>query len=291
MAAVPTLLRSSPSVRPAQVNADATVRYLRAGRLARVAGAVIALYGSAAHAGPVLDGIRATGIVKLCLWPGYHGMSFRDPRTGKLNGVDIDLAIELETRLGAKVVYVEAPIDKLVEQLEAHECDLAVPGAGMPAAQPQRVRLSEPYLRSSLYGVTTRTSALVRGWHDIDRPGVQVAVLGGTATASAMASRLRHARLMVVGAARSCEEEIETGRADVMMADGPYARRLLDHAEWARLVPPPQPFFTVAYAYAVRPDDEEWLRWINEFVARIKQDGSLGRAAARARLGDIVARE
>lgn len=270
------------------MNFDATRSCLCAGRAACAA---MVLCSGAAQAGPVLDGIRAAGMVKLCLWPGYRGLSFRDPRTGKLDGIDIDLSAELESRLGVKVVYVESPIDQLVDRLEGRECDLAVPGAGISAEQQQRLRLTQPYLRGSLYGVTTHTSQLVRKWDDIDHPGVQVAVLAGTATASAMASRLKHARLMVVSASRTCEEELEAGRADVMMADDPYTRHLLDHAEWARLIPPPEPFLTVAYAYAVRPGDDEWFRWINDFVARIRQDGSLERAAARARMTDIVARE
>jgi cyclohexadienyl dehydratase len=43
------------------------------------------------------------------------------------------------------------------------------------------------------------------------------------------------------------------------MTDYPYSRRLLDNAEWARLMAPPKPFFVLPYAYASKPGDPQWL--------------------------------
>jgi cyclohexadienyl dehydratase len=84
------------------------------------------------------------------------------------------------------------------------------------------------------------------------------------------------------------EGELEAGRVDVFMTDYPYSRRLLDNADWARLVASPQPFHVTAYGYAVKPGDEEWLRVVDAFVAGIKLDGRLKAAAARNGLAEIV---
>ena len=72
------------------------------------------------------------------------------------------------------------------------------------------------------------------------------------------------------------------------MTDYPYSRRLLDNADWARLIAPPQPFHPVPYAYAVKPGDEAWLRWWTISSPRIKRDGRLEAAASRYGLGEIV---
>jgi ABC-type amino acid transport substrate-binding protein len=87
------------------------------------------------------------------------------------------------------------------------------------------------------------------------------------------------------------EQELEAGRVDVFMTDYPYSRRLLDNADWARLVSPPGPFHPIPYAYAVKPGDDEWLRQVDEFVAQIKRDGRLEAAARRAGLSEIVVRQ
>ena len=86
------------------------------------------------------------------------------------------------------------------------------------------------------------------------------------------------------------EAELEAGRIDVFMTDYPYSRRLLDNADWARLVTPTRTFHVLPYAYAVKPGDDEWLAQVNDFVARIKRDGRLARAAQRFGLSEIVVR-
>ncbi len=36
--------------------------------------------------------IIAAGEVKVCIWPGYFAISYRNPRTQQLEGIDIDMA-------------------------------------------------------------------------------------------------------------------------------------------------------------------------------------------------------
>lgn len=84
------------------------------------------------------------------------------------------------------------------------------------------------------------------------------------------------------------ERELEAGRVDVFMTDYPYSRRLLDNADWARLVAPPKPFHVLPYAHAMKPGDEEWRATVDAFVARIQVDGRLQAAAQRHGLLPIV---
>ena len=152
-------------------------------------------------------------------------------------------------------------------------------------------RFSQPYLRSGIYGVTTRSSRVVRGWDDIDQPGVKVAVQAGTFMEPVMAAALKNAQMVVIRPPLTREQELESGRVDVFMTDYPYSRRLLDNADWARLVSPPEPFNPIPYAYAVKPGDDEWMAQVEDFVARIKRDGRLDAAAGRAGLREIVVRQ
>jgi ABC-type amino acid transport substrate-binding protein len=94
--------------------------------------------------------------------------------------------------------------------------------------------------------------------------------------------------MVVIRPPQTREQELEAGRVDVFMTDYPYSRRLLDNADWARLIAPPQPFNPVPYAYAVKPGDDDWLRVVDDFVSEIKRDGRLERAAKKYGLGEIV---
>jgi ABC-type amino acid transport substrate-binding protein len=239
-------------------------------------------------AGPVLDRVTAATSVRVCIWPDYYGVTFRSPRTQQLVGIDIDLSAEFARKLGVKLEYVESSFAKLVDDVTSDRCDIAMHAVGITPQRQQLLRFSQPYLRSDVYGVTTRAHRAVKTWADIDKPGVNVAVQAGTFMEPVMAAALKQATMVVIRPPQTREQELEAGRVDVFMTDYPYSRRLLDNADWARLIAPPQPFNPVPYAYAVKPGDDDWLRVVDEFVTEIKRDGRLERAAKKYGLGEIV---
>jgi ABC-type amino acid transport substrate-binding protein len=271
---------------------NAFARCLR--HLGRTAGllclAGLGLVAPTAQAGPVLDRVKAGGTLRVCIWPDYYGITFRSPRTQQLGGLDIDLSAEFAKDLGVKLQHVDSSFPKLIEDLTGDRCDVAMFAVGVLPQRAQQLRFTQPYLQSDIYAITTRSSRVVRSWDDIDKPGVLVAVQSGTFMEPVMAERLRQARMVSIKPPQTREQELEAGRVDVFMTDYPYSRRLLDNADWARLIAPPRPFHVLPYAYAVKPGDDDWLRQVNDFVSRIKKDGRLAAAAQRAGLGEIVVR-
>jgi cyclohexadienyl dehydratase len=224
----------------------------------------------------------------VCIWPDYYGVTYRSPRTQQLGGIDIDLSQELAKDLGVKLVHVDSSFPKLIEDLVSDRCDIAMFAIGVLPARQAALKFSQPYLQSDIYGVTTRSNRVIKSWADIDKPGVQVAVQAGTFMEPVMAAGLKQAKMVVVRPPQTREQELEAGRVDVFMTDYPYSRRLLDNADWARLIAPASPYHVLPYAYAVKPGDEEWLRRINDFVGQIKRDGRLQDAAKRHGLTEIV---
>jgi len=259
----------------------------------RLAGALLLAAAALqpAAAGPVLERVKASGTLRVCIWPDYYGITWRSPRTGQLAGIDIELSAEFAKSLGVKVQYVDSSFAKLIDDLTAERCDIAMHAVGITPQRQQALKFSQPYLKSDIYAVTTRSSRVVRQWADIDMPGVKVAVQSGTFMEPVMAAELKQAQMVVIKPPLVREQELEAGRVDVFMTDYPYSRRLLDNADWARLVSPPGPFHPIPYAYAVKPGDDEWLRQVDEFVAQIKRDGRLEAAARRAGLTEIVVRQ
>ncbi len=245
---------------------------------------------STATAGPVLERIQSSGTVRVCIWPDYYGITFRNPRTQQLVGIDIELSVDLAHDLGAKLQYVESSFPKLIDDLTQDRCDIAMHAVAVLPARAEKLKFSLPYLQSDVYGVTTR-SGRIKSWDDIDKPGVQVAVQAGTFMEPVMAAALKQARLVVIKPPLTREQELEAGRVDVFMTDYPYSRRLLDNADWARLIAPTKPFHVLPYAYAVKPGDEAWLKRVDEFVTAIKRDGRLEAAARHHGLADIMVRK
>ncbi|MCE2914313.1 MAG: ABC transporter substrate-binding protein [Rubrivivax sp.] len=243
---------------------------------------------TAASANPVLDRVRSAGTVRVCIWPDYYGISLRHPRTQQLVGLDIDLSAEFARDLGVKTAYVDSSFATLIADLEGDRCDVAMFAIGMLPQRMERLRFSRPYMQSDIYAITTKGNRVVQRWEDIDKPGVAVAVQAGTFMDPVMTASLKQARLVRVSPPATRERELEAGRVDVFMTDYPYSRRLLDNADWATLISPPQPFFVLPYAYAVKPGDAAWLAQVDEFVGRIQRDGRLEAAARRHGLAPIM---
>jgi ABC-type amino acid transport substrate-binding protein len=238
--------------------------------------------------GSTLQRIQASGVLRVCIWPDYYGITYRHPRDETLSGLDIDLSNELAKDLGVRLRYVESSFQRLIPDLEGDRCDVAMFAVAVVPQRKAALAFTQPYLQSDIYAIASRASRVVKRWEDIDQSGVVVAVQAGTSMEPVMREALKRARLLVVQPPATRERELESGRADVFMTDYPYSRRLLDNADWAQLIAPPKPFHVLPYAYAIRRGDAAWLARLDEFVARIKRDGRLRAAAERHGLGAIV---
>ena len=232
--------------------------------------------------------IRQSGTLRVCIWPDYFAISYRNPRNDQLEGIDIDLARALADDLGVKPVFVETNFVSFMDELEADRCDVAMFAVGITPARQKRVAFTAPYLRSGVYAVTTRSQKRIGRWEDVDRKGNVVAVQAGTFMEPLMRGMLKEASLMVVTPPATRETEIESGRADVFISDFPYTRRMVRNHDWARIIAPESPVAPTDYAYAVRPGDAAWLARVDAFVAAIKADGRLQKAAGAHDLTTIV---
>lgn len=259
--------------------------------LAAVLLAPLAVFPSAPDSFPDrLARVQQTGELRVCIWPDYYGISYRNPKTQELSGIDIDLAQELARDLGPgiRVTFVDSSFARLVEDVTGDRCDIAMFAIGITPARAEKLRFTRPHLQSDVYAVTTRSNRRVQKWEDIDQPGVVVAVAKGTLHEPLMRERLRQARLTVLDSPFAREQEVESGRADVFMTDYPYSRRMLANSDWARLIAPPGVYHLMPYAYAMAPGDDRWHERVERFVAAIKADGRLLATARRHQLAIIA---
>jgi ABC-type amino acid transport substrate-binding protein len=252
-----------------------------------LAAAFLAPQAHPAHA-DTLATIRATGQLNICIWPDYYGITFRDPRSGVLAGIDIELARAFAGDLGVKPVFVETSFVRFTTDLADHKCDIAMFGVGITPERAAKVSFTAPTLRSDVVAVIMKDRSPIARWSDIDVPSRVVAVQAGTFMEPLMRATLKRAELLVITAPDSREDALLSGRADVFISDYPYTRRVLDFLSWAAIIAPTEPVRPVNYAYAVASDDTAWLARADAFVAAIKQDGRLLAAAARHKLEAIA---
>lgn len=233
--------------------------------------------------------IQAENELRVCIWPDYFSISYRNPRTQKLEGIDIDMARAFADHLGVRLRFVDSSFSQLARNLKEDRCDIAMHGVGVRASRKPHMDFTQPHLISGIYAVSDKNNGQLRQWADIDQPGNIVVVQKGTYMEPVMRQYLQQAELSVVDSFKAREQAVESGRADVFMTDFPYGRRMASLTTWAQLLAPPTPIAPTPYAYAVPKGEPRWLAEADRFVAAVKADGRLRQAAERHGLGPIVA--
>lgn len=226
--------------------------------------------------------------LRVCQFPLYYSISFRNPKSGQIEGIDADLAKELAGELGAELEIVESSFGSFIADLQANKCEIGMFGVGATLKRAQAVEFSKPYLITSIYAVTRKDSP-VKSWADVDKKGVKVAVSLGSYVETFMKAYLKNAELVSVAPPNTREGELVAQRVDVIMTDFPTAIKVTDEFDWAVYFLPPEKLAVTPYAYVVPQGDQIWLNFINLFVDTIKLDGRLSKYAQKHKLGPIVA--
>lgn len=230
-----------------------------------------------------LERIHAEKALRVCIEPGYYGISFREPSSGRVSGLDADLAREFARDLGVEPQFVDSSFAGFGNDLAGGRCDLSVIPASVPKGG--SLRLAPPHLRSPLYGVASKGSTI--RWEDLDRKGMVIAVAKGTPVEPLVRARLRKAALLAMDVPLSRIPEMKPELTDVMVTDYPYGQ-YLSQSVADRAVAPLGDGVLLSYSWSVAAGDERWYARVEHFIHEIKKDGRLLTAARRHRLEPII---
>lgn len=232
--------------------------------------------------------IIASGEIKVCIWPDYFAISYRNPRTFKLEGIDIDMAHALADRMGVKPAFVASSFSKLIDNMKNNACDISMHAVGIRDDRKPYMDFSQPYLASGIYAVGSKDNTLLNSWDSLDDERVIVTVQKGTFMEPVVKARFKRAAVTVVDNFKAREQEVLSGRADVFMCDYPYGKRMAELTNWAVLLSPAEPFAKTSYAYAVPKGETEWLQEVDAFLLEMKRSGRLAEYAEKNGLTEIV---
>lgn len=265
-------------------------------RLTRTFAAALLTLGVAATALPAqaqqtqsrLFDITKAKKLRVCMYPLYYAISFRNPKTNELSGLDIDLAKELAKDLGAELQFVESGFGTFIADLQASKCEIGMFALGATMKRAQAVEFSKPYMLASVYAVT-KTGGKVKSWADLDQPGVKIATLLGSYIETVAKGYFKNATLVSVQPPTTREAELAAGRVDAILVDYPTVLRAKEEFDWAVSIEPPEKLAPTLVAYAVSPGDQIWLNYVNLFVDTIKLDGRLATIAKKYKLDGSIA--
>jgi polar amino acid transport system substrate-binding protein len=211
--------------------------------------------------------------------------AIKDPATGELRGVAVDLAHALATRLGIEFVPVEYPSPtKVLDGLKDGAWDVGF--LGVDPSRAAVVDFSRPYLQIDATYLVPAGSK-IRNLADADQPGVLIAVSGKSVEDIVLSSMLKQAELRRVETVGAGFELLRAGNADVLATPRPTALLFSARLSGSRVLD--ERFHATFGAMAVPKGQTARLTYVNDFIEEAKASGLVQRAIERAGVRGVQA--
>lgn len=229
----------------------------------------------------VADLVRAGGVrVGMGLAP---AIATKDPATGELKGVGIDLARALAARLGVKLQPVEYPSPpKTLDGLSTGAWDVAF--LGIDPSRLGQIDFSPPYLEVD-YTYLVPAGSLAGNVSDADQPGIRIAVTRNSVGDVALTRILKRAELQRVDTAAAGLEGLRTGNVHVLASDRPNLLQLSAGLSGSRVLE--DRFHSFFLAMVVPKGQAGRHAYISEFIEEAKASGLVKQAIERAGLRGV----
>jgi polar amino acid transport system substrate-binding protein len=224
--------------------------------------------------------VRQAGVLRcgIAISPPY---TMKDPKTGTYSGVFADLCRDFgEKVLKVKVEYVDTTWDNIVAGLQSEKWDMSLALNNTPE-RAKAISFSEPAVDYSVtFTYNKNNPKLAKPIHaiaDIDKPGVSVTVMSGTAQDKAISAILKQATIMRLPGFDETRLALMSKRAD-LLADDSMTNLLLAraHPEWAETFKPNPLLAQQGICFGIRKDTPAAdIAVLNQFLDQQKKSGAV----------------
>lgn len=208
----------------------------------------------------------------------------KDPVTGEIKGVAVDLGRALAARIGVELVPLVYPRPGAVmDGLRSDGWDVAI-SLGIDPARVAEADFSPPYMEVDLTYLVPAGSS-IHTVADADRAATRIAVPGGDLVDILLGRLLERAALVRADTVIGAFELLRAGRADVCALPRPNLLQYSASLPGSRVLA--DRFGVNPVAIAVPKRQPGRLAYINEFIEQAKASGLVQQAIDRAGLRGI----
>jgi polar amino acid transport system substrate-binding protein len=239
-----------------------------------------------------LEGIVRRGELRIGLEVGYMPFEMIDKRSGlrqkeirhggfrhkgrqlSLIGFDIDMGIEMAKALGVKPVFVDTLWPSIIPALNLGRFDIIFGGMSVTESRKKNVDFADPFMTvGQTVLLSAKNKKAVTSYKDLNDPKFVVVSKPGTTGEEAVKNMIPKATYETVDTEIDGGMRVLEGTADAFVYDFPF------NAVFSAMHPSDQlifldtPFTKEPIAWAIRKNDPDFLKWLNNFLKEIKQDG------------------
>jgi polar amino acid transport system substrate-binding protein len=220
-----------------------------------------------------------TGSLRVALPLAPPIIASKDPSTGELKGIGVDLGKDLAARLGVPFVAVVYPKMTAAMADSSHWDIVFGPTSPSPAAD-----FSSPFLLiPHTYLVATSS-----GYHtaqDVDQTGVKIASVAGSPHTPKLQAALMHATVVLVPDDATGITKLEAGQVQAYASGGFDLFDLTTQISGYRVVD--GAFFTAQFGIGLPKGHAAGMTYISEFVSAAETSGLIQQAITRTGKQDL----
>ena len=234
----------------------------------------------------IRQALAPTGTLRVGVYPGSPTSMIRDPKSGELKGVALELGQELARRLGVpfQSVVFQRPAE-VVEGVKAGRVDITFTNASPARARdidftPPLLGIEQGFL--VLPGSPISTSALT----DVDRPEIRVGVSQGSTSLSTLSREFKYAKLVEVPNLKIATEMLTRHQLDAFASNKAILNELSDELTGSKVLA--GRFGLEHVALGIPKGRDRGMDYLRGFAAEMMSGGYLQRAVDRAGLRGTV---
>ena len=239
-----------------------------------------------------LEGIIRRGELRIGLEVGYMPFEMIDKRSGlrqkeirhggfrrkgrqlSLMGFDIDMGIEMAKALGVKPVFVDTFWPSIIPSLNLGRFDIIFGGMSVTESRKQKVDFADPFMT---VGQTVLLNAKHKGkvtyYKDLNDSKFTVVSKPGTTGEEAVLRSIPKATYETADTEIDGAMRVLKGTADAFVYDFPFNAVFTALHPSDQLIFLDEPFTKEPIAWAIRKNDPDFMKFLNDFLAQIKADG------------------
>ncbi|CAN1558265.1 HisJ ABC-type amino acid transport/signal transduction systems, periplasmic component/domain [Rhabdaerophilaceae bacterium] len=218
--------------------------------------------------------VLESGVIRVGTTGDFFPMSFKDPGSNTYKGHQIDAAEKFAADSGLKVEYVLTEWRTLINGLVADKYDIVMTGTSMSMGRAKTATFSDVWgVTGFMPLVQKKNAARFKTWDDLNKPDVTIGVNLGTTFVPFIQSQLPNAKLRQVDSPARDWQELLAGRVDVTITSILEGAGLTQRHQDLQLLFSDQIRNTLPMAFLVPSDDQQWINYVNAWVAMSKANG------------------
>ena len=204
--------------------------------------------------------------------------SMRDPATGKLHGLDMDVLETLNSSLGVKLEYVKMTFGSMLADLAADKFDIAMSGMGRTLDRARVATFSKPYMRyGKLLLIRSADQGRFKTLADLDRPGLKIAYNRGGLNDRFAHNMFTQATPVGFESNELATADLLAGKVDAQVSDSTAAIYMGRQNPRLAAMSPDKVFHPIYVAILLRRNDQTLLNYINIWLDQIEMEGTLAK--------------